>query len=372
MTVVDRATDLESLNVAVVHDWLTGMRGGEKVLEAILEIFPQAEIHTLFHFPEAVSDQINEHPIHRSFLQSTANRIGNYRRLLPLFPFAVSRWDLSRFDLVVSSSHCVAKGVETGDVPHVCYCHTPMRYMWDRFDDYFPPSRPLARLVAGTIAPAMRRWDRETASGVDRFVANSSFVADRVSSFFGRDAEVIHPFVDQSFLSSPLESDRDSHHVIVSALVPYKRVEDAMRVARELDRPLEVIGDGPERERLEALAGGSVRLRGRLSFEEMVPLIARARSLIIPGVEDFGITALEAMALGTPVIATEAGGTRDSVLNGRTGVLFDHEREGSLAEAIVEVERIEWNREELRAHASGFSREQFKRRFVATVREVLE
>ncbi|MCA1734149.1 MAG: glycosyltransferase family 4 protein, partial [Acidobacteria bacterium] len=166
--------------VAVVHDWLTGQRGGEHVLEAILELFPWATIFTLFHFPGSVSPAIERHLIRTSRLQRLSTRVGNYRYLLPLFPWAVSEWDLSDYDLVISSSHAVAKGVRTGSTPHVCYCHTPMRYIWDRFDDYFPPQSPVKRFAAVTLAGPMREWDRRTAEGVDAFVANSHFVASRI------------------------------------------------------------------------------------------------------------------------------------------------------------------------------------------------
>ncbi|MEO6325667.1 MAG: glycosyltransferase family 4 protein, partial [Thermoanaerobaculia bacterium] len=171
----------DRLEVAVIHDWLTGMRGGEKVLEAILELYPDADLYTLFHFPGSVSPAIERHRIVTSYLQPLAGLAGDYRRLLPLFPTAVGRWDLRRYDLVVSSSHCVAKGAQKrSDAAHLSYCHTPMRYIWDRFDDYFPRSRPLLRTAANVIAPRLRRWDIATAAGVDAFVANSHFVAERI------------------------------------------------------------------------------------------------------------------------------------------------------------------------------------------------
>src|SRR5437870_2875285 len=192
--------------VAVIHDWLTGMRGGEAVLEGILEVVPHAEIFTLFHFPGSVSPAIESHPIHTSRLQRLAARLSDYRTLLPLYPRAVRQWDLSAFDLVISSSHAVAKGVDARGKPHLCYCHTPMRYVWDRFDDYFP--RGAKRVLMRPLAASLRRWDVASSAGVTRFVANSHFVADRIRRFYGRDAEVIHPFVDEAFLGCPLPAAR--------------------------------------------------------------------------------------------------------------------------------------------------------------------
>src|SRR5579872_4823610 len=209
--------------VAVVHDWLTGMRGGEQVLEEILEIVPDAELFTLFHFPGSVSAKIESRRIYTSSLQSLARRVRDYRTLLPLFPRAVRQWDLSRFDLILSSSHCVAKGIEAHGRPHLCYCHTPMRYIWDRFDDYFPPSRPMLRGAMSLLAPRLRRWDVATSSGVTRFLANSSFVRDRIRRYYNRDADVVHPFAADEFFQAPLREGRDDFEVIVSALVPYKR-----------------------------------------------------------------------------------------------------------------------------------------------------
>src|SRR5688572_18115509 len=194
------------------------MRGGEAVLEGILEVLPQAELFTLFHFPGSVSTAIESRTIHTSELQRIAQRASDYRRLLPLFPRAARKWDFSSYDLIVSSSHCVAKGIDAKGKPHLSYCHTPMRYIWDRFDDYFPRSRPLQRAAMMSIAPWLRRWDVWTAKEVTQFVANSNFVKDRIRRYYGRDAEVIHPFVGDEFLSAPLATDRENYHLVVSAL----------------------------------------------------------------------------------------------------------------------------------------------------------
>jgi len=349
--------------VAVIHDWLTGMRGGESVLEAILDAVPGAELFTLFHFRGSVSAKIESHTIHTSSVQRLAERAGDYRTLLPLFPRAVREWDLGGFDLILSSSHCVAKGIDPKGRPHLCYCHTPMRYIWDRFDDYFPRSKPLRRAAVMTLAPWLRRWDVRTAAGVTQFVANSTFVRDRIRRYYHRDAEVIHPHVDDAFLGAPLREDRDDYHVVVSALVPYKRVDLAIDAAVGSGRRLVVIGGGPLLDEYRARRAPNVEIVGSVSRDRIIQCLARARSLILPGVEDFGITPLEAMALGTPVVALGEGGVRDSVVESATGIFFDEPVVESLRRALDEVESRPWDHAAIRAHAATFSRARFDREF---------
>jgi glycosyltransferase involved in cell wall biosynthesis len=354
-----------SLRVAVIHDWLTGMRGGEAVLEAILDLFPQAELFTLFHFPGAMSERIESRTIHTSYLQSAARRVRDYRELLPLYPRAIRSWDFSRFDLVISSSHCVAKGIDAKGRPHICYCHTPMRYMWDRFDDYFPRSKPFQRAAASLLRPWLQRWDVKTSAGVTELVANSNFVRDRIRRYYGRDAEVVHPFVDESFLNAPLNDQRDDEHLIVSALVPYKKIELAIEAVG--DRKLVIIGGGPLYEKLKRSAPPNVQLLGHVQRDRIVERLSRARSLILPGIEDFGITPLEAMALGTPVVALRAGGVLDSVVEGKTGIFFDEPSVTALRQALDQVESREWDRAAIRAHAAAFNRARFSREFLSVV-----
>jgi len=351
--------------IAVIHDWLTGMRGGEAVLEAILDLVPGAELFTLLHFPGAMSEKIESRTIHTSFLQAAAQRVRDYRELLPLFPKAARRFDLSRFDLVISSSHCVAKGVDAKGRPHICYCHTPMRYMWDRFDDYFPRSKPMQRLGASMFRRSLQRWDVKTSSGVSEFIANSHFVRDRIKRYYDRDAEVIHPFVDQTFLDAPLQDERSDEHLMVSALVPYKKIELAIEAMG--NRKLTIIGGGPMLEKLRKTAPPNVQLLGHVERSRIVERLSRARSLILPGIEDFGITPLEAMALGTPVVALRAGGVLDSVVEGTTGIFFDHPSVDALRRALDQVEWHEWDRAAIRAHAATFSRARFSEQFLKVI-----
>lgn len=365
------SSPFSSLRVAVVHDWLTGQRGGEHVLEAILELFPGAELFTLFHFPGTVSSAIEAHPIRTSSLQPLAAHLPNYRHLLPLFPRAVAEWDLSGYDLVVSSSHCVAKGARSGAAPHVCYCHTPMRYVWDRFDDYFPADSPVRRFAGNLLSPSLRDWDRRTAAGVDAFAANSRFVKGRIRRAWDRDATVIHPFVDSRFLEGPLDAPRGGYHLVVSALVPYKRIDLAIDAATSAGERLVIVGTGPEERALRERADGRVELAGWVPFDRVVELMRGATSLVMPGVEDFGITALEALASGTPVVSIASGGAVEIIEPGRSGVLFDRAEPDAVREAMLEAKSRDWDREALRRRAAEFNRRRFQDEFRTLIEGVL-
>jgi glycosyltransferase involved in cell wall biosynthesis len=356
------------VKTAVIHDWLTGMRGGEAVLEGILDALPEAELFTLFHFPGSVSPRIEARTIHTSSLQRMVRRVSDYRHLLPLYPRAIREFDLRSFDRIVSSSHCVAKSVNARGKPHLSYCHTPMRYIWDRFDDYFPRSKPLRRAAAVSMAPWLRSWDRRTAGEVTHFVANSTFVQERIRRFYGRDAGIVHPYVGDEFLEAPLDEIRGDFHLIVSALVPYKRIELAIEAAA--GRKLVIIGGGPLLEDLRVRSGPNVELMGSVSRDRIIERLSRAQSLILPGVEDFGITPLEAMALGTPVVALGEGGVLDSVVDGVTGIFFREPTVESLGRALDSVESRPWPREALRRQARKFSRSVFDAGFHDALRNV--
>lgn len=350
---------------AFVHDWLTGMRGGEKVLEELLDIAPAAPIFTLFHFPGTVSDAIESHPIIPSFLQYAPAVGRHYRRYLPMFPKAIERFDLSEYDVVVSTSHCVAKGIVSGpSTYHLCYCHTPMRYIWDQESAYFPKRTGAVARLRGRLLAELRRWDVESAPRVDQFVANSRFVAWRIETYYGRSAVVVHPPVDVDFFNPANRTEGEPFFLAVSALAPYKRVDLAIQACARAGVELRVVGDGPERARLERLAEGTrTRFLGRVSGEELQRLYRTATGFLQPGVEDFGIATVEALASGLPVVATGAGGVLDIVENGVHGVLTDGNPDSAqLAVAIDKSRQIGFNEAVLRARSEQFSTARFRER----------
>ena len=377
-----------SPRVALVHDWLTGMRGGEKVLEAIAAQFPGAPIFTLFHFPGSVSDALEGRPIHTSFLQRAPWLRRRYRHYLPLFPAAVEDLDLSGYDLVVSTSHCVAKGVlPDPGAYHLCYCHTPMRYAWDQERTYFPRRHgPVARL-RGQILSRLRAWDVASSPRVDHFLANSSFVARRIRRYYGREATVVPPPVDVDFFTPDPELPPDTaeasavptsgaYALMVSALAPYKRVDLAIQACRDRGLELRVVGTGPEHRRLERLGGAGTRFLGHVTGEALRDLYRGAAFYLQPGVEDFGIATVEALACGTPVVALDAGGVRDIVEDGAHGVLYrpweaagvsgdpqaPEAHQAALSAAIDKVRHMGFNRLDLRSRAEKFSPDNFARR----------
>ena len=358
------------MRVALIHDWLTGMRGGEKVLEVLCNLYPDADLFTLFHIRGSVSPAIERHRIITSYVQHLPLAGRHYRKYLPLFPSAIERFDLDGYDLVISSSHCAAKAV----VPpprarHLCYCHSPMRYAWDQFDAYFGPERvgPVAsRWVYRPVLDRLARWDAATAVRVHRFVANSAHVAGRIRRYYNRDATIVYPPVDTVFYQ-PAPVSPESHFLIVSALVPYKRIGVAIEACRRLGAPLRIVGDGPDREELERSAGPAVQFLGRLSDEQIRDEYHRARAVILPGEEDFGIVPVEAQACGRPVVALARGGALETVIDGDTGVLFDAPSADSLAAALDRAARTTFDPARLRTHAERFSRE----RHAARMREVI-
>ncbi|MDE3154916.1 MAG: glycosyltransferase, partial [Acidobacteriota bacterium] len=291
--------------IALVHDWLTGMRGGEKVLEVLCERYPAAELFTLLHVPGSVSATIERRPLHTSFVQHLPGAARHYRSYLPIFPLAIQQFDFTGFDLVISVSHCVAKSaIAPPGVRHLCYCLTPMRYAWDQFDAYFGPDR-VGRLPSAALKRVMNRlaqWDRDTAGRADRYVAISQYVARRIDRYYNREASVIYPPVDTRFYH-PAPEAPEGYCLMVSALVPYKRLDLAIDACRLAGLPLRIVGQGPERARLERLAGPGVEFLGVQTDEAIRTLYRRAAVVMLPGEEDFGIVPLEAQACGRPVVA---------------------------------------------------------------------
>ena len=345
------------------------MRGGERCLEVLCELFPDAPLFTLLHVPGSVTPQIERRRIVTSFVQRLPRAAARYRYYLPVFPLAISRFDLSGYDLVVSMSHCVAKGVRVSPPAlHLCYCFSPMRYVWDLSSDYFGPGHGLAaRTLGPPLAAALRRWDRKTA-GVHRFVAISRHIADRIRRVYDRPADVIYPPVDvQRF---EIAEAADDYYLVVGALVPYKRIDLAVGAANRLGRRLVVVGTGPEEARLRALAGPTVTFLGWQPDAEIARLYARCRALVFPAVEDFGITPLEAAAAGRPTIALARGGALETMVGldaadaAPTAVFFSEQSVDALVEAISRFERADdrFDGKALRARAEAFDRPVFKQK----------
>lgn len=365
--------------VALVHDWLTGMRGGEKVLEEMVRLFPQAEIFTLFHFPGSVSETLESRPIHTTFLQRLPALESHYRHYLPLFPRAIESFDLQGFDLVLSTSHCVAKGVRApSGVPHLCYCHTPMRYVWDQQQVYFPPSRSPLALVRDALLARLRRWDRRTAHRPTRYLANSSFVRDRIRRYYERDALVLAPPVDIDFFRPDPEVTERTHLLCVAALNPYKKVGEAIDAAARLGLPLAVVGTGPDTERLrrriaELGAQETITLHGRVPGDQLLRLYQHAIAFVQPGIEDFGIAAVEALASGTPVVAAAFGGVMDIVEDPSDGLLFEPDGgiEG-LVHAIEQVQSLDFDPAAAAARARRFATPNFRSALRAEIQSVID
>ena len=342
------------MRVALVHDWLTGMRGGEKALEVLCEIFPHATVYTLLHRRGSVSSTIERHPIRTSFVQWLPMADTAYRRYLPLFPMAIEQFDLDDYDLIVSSSHCVAKAaVPPGHARHLSYCYSPMRYAWDQFDEYFGEDRVgrlRSRWVYRPLLARLARWDAATSPRVHRFIADSGHVAGRIRRYYNRAATIVYPPVDTTFFH-PAQVTPDDHFLIVSALVPYKRIDRAIRACRRAGARLRVVGDGPERARLEREAGPEVQFLGSLSNEEIRDEYRRAQAVVLPGEEDFGIAPLEAQACGRPVVALGRGGALETIIDGETGVLFPDPTDDSLIAALDRAVTTRFVSDRIRRHA---------------------
>jgi glycosyltransferase involved in cell wall biosynthesis len=331
--------------VVLVHDWLTGMRGGEKCLEVLCRRWPRAPLYTLLHRAGSVSGVIEDRLPHTSFLQRLPAAHRYYRYLLPLMPLA-ARWRLPPCDIVISLSHCVAKAAQAPrGVPHICYCFTPMRYAWHMRESYFGGERTKglkARLVDRLLA-ALRDWDRRTAERVSHFVAISRTVQARITECYGRTSDVIYPPVDTEFYC-PAPVPREDFYLVVSAFAPYKRLDLAIAACRRMGRRLAIIGTGQDEARLRALAGPDVQLLGWQSDDVIRSYLRRCRALLFPGEEDFGIVPVEANACGTPVIAFGRGGATETIvpLGGRrepTGVWFEEQTADCLAEALGAFEK---------------------------------
>jgi len=360
------------MKVALVHDWLTGQRGGEKVLEVLAEIFPEAPILTLFHFPGSQINKIEEHKIQTSFLQRLPFLRRHYRWYLPFFPMAAELFDLQEFDFVVSSSHCVAKGViPRPDALHVSYIHSPMRYAWNQYFSYFSSDKLsfFSKLFIPPIIHTLRLWDESSSSRVDYFIANSKNIARRIEKYYRRKAEVIPPPVDTNFFKPPEKEPEKNYYLIVSALVPYKMINLTIAAFNRSGKCLKIVGQGPDYRKLRKIARSNIEFLGSVQSLDLLLLYQGARALVMPGEEDFGITALEAQACGTPVVAFGRGGACETVIGQKTGLFFSELKVSSLLDVLDKFEGMEFNKKALRANALKFSRETFKKKISGYLRK---
>ena len=354
------------------------MRGGEKCLEILCELFPDATLHTLLHNKGSVSETISRMKIETSFVQSLPFITDHYRKYLPLFPTAIEQFDLTHYDLVISSSHCVAKGVITSpETCHICYCHTPMRYAWEMYYTYFSKNslNPLVRWTVPFFMNYLRTWDERSSDRVDHFVANSQNVRRRIQKHYRRDAEVIYPPADTGYFE--LGKDQDDYFLVVSALVPYKRIDLAVTAFSELGSPLIIVGEGAERKKLMKMARANIKFIDWQSGSELIGYYQRCRALIFPGEEDFGIVPVEAQACGKPVIAFGKGGAIESVKgafpdqdisSSHTGVFFHPQTSEALIQAVRRFESGRFDPERIREHALRFDKGVFRER----IREFIE
>jgi glycosyltransferase involved in cell wall biosynthesis len=359
------------MKVAIVHYWLVGMRGGEKVLECLCELYPDADIFTLVADRKKLSPTILKHKITTSFLQNIGGRRA-YQKMLPLMPMALEGFDLTGYDLVLSSEAGPAKGIiPPPDALHICYCHSPMRYVWDLYPQYYREAGWLTRIAMTLTASWLRTWDVTTAARVDYFVANSEFVAKRIKKFYRRDSEVIHPPVDVSRFE--IGHAPEDYYLCAGQVTPYKRIDLAIDACTQLNRRLVVIGSGASPE-LKQRAGPMVTFLDKVDDQTMAAHFQNCRALIFPGVEDFGIVPLEVMASGRPVLAFRRGGALETVAEGRTGLFFDTQTVGSLIDTIKRFEAREddFDPRDTRKHAQAWDRGIFKNRIAAFISSKLQ
>ena len=356
----------QKIKVALVHDWLTGMRGGEKCLEVLCEIFPNADIYTLICNPEKISDTIRKHKIHTSYIQKLPFKFEKYRYYLPLFPHAIESFDLHQYELVVSSSHCVAKGVLTSQKQtcHVSYVHAPMRYMWNLFDQYFHSSNSnqLVSYTAQLIRPYLQYWDIKSCKNINKIICNSQNIQKQIQEIYHRESTVIYPPIDlNQFSTAKSLENRKDYYLMVGAFAPNKNVDLAIQAFNELNLPLKIIGSGQTENYCRSIAKENIEFLGNTDNQTIAKLYQEARAFVFPGEDDFGMTPLEAHASGIPVIAYAKGGALETVTN-QTGIFFHDSTVQSLSFAIKEMEK-KWRQFEPHicvARSQQFSRENYK------------
>jgi len=354
------------MKVALVHDYLNQMGGAERVVMAFHEIFPDAPVYTSIYDPKHVDPAFQRMDIRTSFMQKLPLVTKHHQPYLPFYPFAMESLDLRGYDLILSSSSAFAKGIiSRPETMHICYCHTPMRWCWN-YEEYVEREQlsRISRSVLPFLITGLRMWDQTSAMRVDHFIANSPVVAERIKKHYRRDAVVIQPPVEASRFPFDVHTEPENYFLLVSRLVPYKRIDLAIEACNRLQLPLVIIGGGRDLERLKKLAGPTIHFMGRLSDQEVLHYYTHCRALIFPGEEDFGITPLEAQASGRPVIAYGAGGALASIVDGVTGVFFHEQTVESLTTVLANFNERIFNQESIRNHALEFDTPRFQRRIL--------
>jgi len=358
-----------SIRVAIIHEWFIDYSGSERVVEQMLNIFPQADLYAQVEFlPDNLRGFIKNKKVNTSFIQKLPGAKTKYRNYLPLMPLAVEQFDMSKYDLVISSNHAVAKGVITGpNQLHICMCYSPMRYAWDLTHHYLEEAgltNGLKSWIARYILHRIRMWDCRTANGVDEFIAISDYIACRIKKTYHRKSTVIYPPVDTNGYS--LYTEKEDFYLMASRMVPYKNTRLVVEAFSKMpDKKLVVVGDGPDMAKVKRIAGPNVTLMGYLSFEELKKYMQRAKALIYAAEEDFGIVPVEAQACGTPVIAYGRGGALETVVDGKTGIFFYNRDVSDVVDIIQQFESMKhhFNPEEIRANALKFSADRFRAEF---------
>ncbi len=359
------------MKVAIIQEWLTSVGGSDKVVRAIFDLFPDAHIYTIVSKQNVCNELgIDYSIVHNSFIQKLPYGVSRYRTYLPLMPYAIEQFDLSSYDIIISSSHAVAKGVLTKSSQlHICYCHSPIRYAWDLYHEYIEDSglkKGIRGLLAKYFLHRIRIWDVLSSFRVDEFVSNSNYVGNRIRKIYRRNSTTIYPCVDVK--SFEIEILKDDYFLACSRLVSYKKIDLIVRAFNQLpDKNLIVIGDGPELKKIKALAKSNILMLGYQNKESLVYHLKKAKALVFAADEDFGIIPVEAQACGTPVIAYGVGGALETVIDKKTGVFFYEQTEGAIIKAIKEFEDIKFNPDEVRKNAERFSEKRFKDEFYSFV-----
>lgn len=354
------------MKTAIVHDWLVSVAGGEKVLKLMHDLFP-SPIYTLLQNKEALKNTyFEDKKLFSSFIEKLPFSKKLYQKYLMFFPFAIEQFDLSEYDVILSSSHCVAKGVLTRfDQLHICYCHTPMRYAWDLYFQYLSESN-LKKGIKGRLAQIilhyLRQWDTTSATRVDEFIANSKFVANRIEKIYNKKAKVIYPPVDTNYFQPCYE--KDDFYLTASRLVPYKKIDLIVEAFSKMsDKKLVVIGDGPDMKKIKSKASKNIEILGYQSDENLKKYLSKAKAFVFAAIEDFGIIPVEAMATATPVIALSRGGVKESLIENKTGLFFKEQNVKNIVDAVQNFEKKDFDLYEIREHAMKFSEDRFKKEF---------